>query len=74
MSTRSLRSKRFRVVSEQKTRSESQRMARVRGEVISRAAKNPRIPFLSLSLLRNSMETIATQARVPAEDSPFREE
>ena len=48
-------------------------MARVRGEVISRAAKNPRIPFLSLSLLRNSMETLATQARVPAEDSPFRE-
>ena len=47
----------------------ARKMARVSGEwVLFLARPKPRISFLGLSLLRNSKETLATQARErPAE-------
>ena len=52
-----LRSKRFRAVSEQRMRNESQDLAK------NGARPKPKIPLLGLSLLRNQTETLcATQA------------
>ena len=56
----SLRSKRFRAVSEERTRKESQ-TPRENG-ASKRSGRGPKIPFLDLSLLRNQTETFATQA------------
>ena len=63
----SVRSKRFRPVSEQRTRNESQKPHEKWGSrTIFRADKTenpvPRRPFLGLSLLRNHTEMLATQA------------
>ena len=58
-----LRSKRFRAVSEQRTRNEGQRPRENWYEWKSGEARpKPKIPFLGLSLPRNQTETLATQA------------
>ena len=70
----SLRSKRFRLVSEQRTRDESKRPKNGASEKAGRgwgtkslvsflARSKPKIPILGLSLLRNQTETLATQAK-----------
>ena len=59
----SVRSNHFRTVSEQRTRNESQR-PREKWLVPFLAWPKPKIPFLGLFLLRNHMETLATQVRL----------
>ena len=74
----SLRSKRFRLVSEQRTRDESKRPREkwrkwksgegvwgwgTKSLVSFLARSKPKIPILGLSLLRNQTETLATQAK-----------
>ena len=58
----SLRSKRFRVVWEQRTRNESQRLREKMALVPFLARPKPKIMLPGLCLLRNPKQTLATQA------------
>ena len=60
--SRSLRSKRFRVVWEQRTRNESQRLREKMALVPFLARPKPKIMLPGLCLLRNPKQTLATQA------------
>ena len=60
-----LRSKRFRAVLGAKNEERESKTA----QKIALARPKPKIPFLSLSLLRNQTETLATQTRILSKDS-----
>ena len=59
-----MRCRRFRGVSEQRTRNENQRPRENGSLFISRAAKIENPVIHGLSLLRNEMETLVTQAKM----------